>query len=345
MSLDRALAALAPIVTDVRTKLGVPPQARLEDLVRTHALEAPGDVEPDPEHMTPAALARLYELRARHLDWTYETGYLGFFARNRGTRYCFTRRIEEKLALVEPRPGDACLEVGCGAGILAVLLAPHFRSVIAADVSRTALRFAALLAARAGATNLRVAEADAARLPFPDGAFATVICGEVIGQVADPEGVARELARVTAPGGTLLLSTPCALSLTQGALRLAAVVRPGISLHREWTIDRRVAEKLREAGESVSGSALLRVKRRLRYREVVGMMSAAGMRLTAAHGATLDLPPPVLVYPWIPERGLGWLRALERALNRMRILPRVLALTTVFRFEKVAEVKGARDRP
>lgn len=336
MKLEAALGRLVPIVADVRERLGVPLEARLEDLVRVHGAGGAETSAPDPKAVTPAALARLYELRARHLDWTYETGYLGFFARNPGTRYCFTRRIEEKLALVEPRPGGACLEVGCGAGILAVLLAPHFRSVIATDVSRTALRFAALLAARAGATNLRVAEADAAKLPFPDGAFATVICGEVIGQVVDPRAMARELARVTAPGGTLLLSTPCALSPTQAALRIASVLRPGITLHREWTIDRRVAEKLREAGEAAGAASLLRVKRRLRYRKVVAMMAECGMRLREARGATLDLPPTVLVYPWIPERGLAALRALERGLNALRILPRAMALTTVFRFEKVA---------
>jgi len=334
MKLEAALGRLAPFVAEVRATLGVPPEARLEDLVRVHSAGGPDTASPDPKAVTPAALARLYELRARHLDWTYETGYLGFFARNPGTRYCFTRRIEEKLALVEPRRGGACLEVGCGAGILAVILAPRFRQVIATDVSPTALRFAGLLAARAGAANLQVAEADAARLPFRDSAFATVICGEVIGQVADPPAVARELARVTAPGGTLLLSTPCALSPTQAALRIAAAVRPGFQLHREWTIDRRVAEKLREAGERLGGATLLRVKRRLRYREVVGMLTEQGMALREARGATLDLPPTALVYPMIPVKGLAALRALERALNALRVLPRVLALTTVFLFEK-----------
>jgi len=337
MRLEAALGRLAPIVADVRERLGVPPEARLEDLVRAHGAAAPNAAGADPETITPVALARLYELRARHLDWTYETGYLGFFARNPGTRYCFTRRIEEKLTLVQARPGGECLEVGCGAGILAVLLAPRFRAVIATDVSPTALRFAGLLAARAGASNLRVAQADAARLPFADGAFATVICGEVIGQVPDPRAVARELARVTAPGGTLLLSTPCALSPTQGVLRIASALRPGITLHREWTIDRRVVEKLREAGEEADASALLRVKRRLRYRAVAGMLAERGMRLREARGATLDLPPTALVYPRIPERGLRWLRSLERGLNALRILPRACALTTVFRFEKLRE--------
>ncbi len=337
MTLEAALERLAPLVAEVRARLGVPPEARLEDLVRVHGLAAPDSSAPDPKAVTPAALARLYELRARHLDWTYETGYLGFFARNPGTRYCFTRRIEEKLSLIEPRPDGACLEVGCGAGILAVILAPRFREVIATDVSPTALRFTGLLAQRAGASNLRVAEADAARLPFPDGAFATVICGEVIGQVTDARAVARELARVTSPGGTLLLSTPCALSPTQAALRIASVLRPGLTLHREWTVDRRVAEKLREAGEEAGAGTLLRVKRRMRYRKIVALMASCGMRLRAARGATLDLPPPALVYPMIPGKGLAFLRALERGLNALRILPRALALTTVFRFEKRPE--------
>ena len=36
------------------------------------------------------------------------------------------------------------------------------------------------------------------------------------------------------------------------------------------------------------------------------------------------------------DRALAALRALERGLNAFRILPRALALTTVFHFEKVA---------
>ena len=337
MNLADRLARLEPLVREVSRDLGVLTEVPLEELVRAQGgrrgpkiAAAPGDVRSE-------ALARLYELRAQHLDWTHETGYLGFFAENPGTRYTFLRRLEEQLDLLTPDPRGALLDVGCGAGILAVLAAADFARVAGTDVSRTALRFGALLARRAGAANIVFVEGDAERLPFPDGAFSRVVCGEVIGHVADPPRAARELARVTSPGGILVLSTPCALSPTRAALRLAGWLRPGIQVHRERQVDHRVEGKLKELGEAVNPSALLRVKKRFGYGEVIAMMAECEMHLRETRGATLDLPPVALVYPMIPERGLAALRVLERILGAIRILPRALALTTVFRFEKRRE--------
>lgn len=117
MNLAPALDAMIPAVEYVRAALGIPTEARLEDLVRAQMRGRRSPREMVDAEVTAADLSRLYELRARHLDWTYETGYLGFFARNPGTRYAFRRRLEEKMALLERcAPGDL-LEVGCGAGI------------------------------------------------------------------------------------------------------------------------------------------------------------------------------------------------------------------------------------
>ena len=50
--------------------------------------------------------------------------------------------------------------------------------------------------------------ADAARLPFGDATFQTIILLEVLEHVAHPDLVLREAQRVLAPGGTLLMSMP-----------------------------------------------------------------------------------------------------------------------------------------
>lgn len=49
--------------------------------------------------------------------------------------------------------------------------------------------------------------ADAHRLPFRDGEFGTVLSTEMLEHVKDPFQVERELRRVTAPGGLLILTT------------------------------------------------------------------------------------------------------------------------------------------
>ncbi|MEM6885409.1 MAG: methyltransferase domain-containing protein [Verrucomicrobiota bacterium] len=49
---------------------------------------------------------------------------------------------------------------------------------------------------------------DAARLPFKDGLFKAVICGELLEHVADPASVVREAWRVLMPGGAILITCP-----------------------------------------------------------------------------------------------------------------------------------------
>ena len=56
--------------------------------------------------------------------------------------------------------------------------------------------------------NARFAVADALALPFPDAAFDTVLGLNLVDRVADPQRALDELARVTAPGGLLIVGSP-----------------------------------------------------------------------------------------------------------------------------------------
>lgn len=49
---------------------------------------------------------------------------------------------------------------------------------------------------------------DGLRFPFADGSFDAVLCNQVLEHVFVPERFLREIARVLAPGGTLVLSVP-----------------------------------------------------------------------------------------------------------------------------------------
>ena len=50
-------------------------------------------------------------------------------------------------------------------------------------------------------------------LPFADGSFDAVLAFEVVEHVEDDTGLIGEMARVTRPGGTLILSTPVHASM------------------------------------------------------------------------------------------------------------------------------------
>jgi ubiquinone/menaquinone biosynthesis C-methylase UbiE len=109
-------------------------------------------------------------------------------------------RIERLLA---PWRGDErALDVGCGTGALAYALAPHMGEVVGVDTSEEYVD-----AARRNAPgNCTFELGDAAALAFPYGAFDLVGCLRVLHHVRRPELVVSELARVTRPGGRIILA-------------------------------------------------------------------------------------------------------------------------------------------
>jgi SAM-dependent methyltransferase len=331
---EAQLAAMRPAVAGACAALGVQVETPLEELTQARLRTSEGDRPRAGGAVSPVDLARLNEIRARHLDWTRETGYLGFFAENPGIRYMYERRLEVQMDLLAAMPREALLEVGCGAGVLALLAADLFSRVIATDISPTAVAFARRLAAELGVSNVHFVVADAERLPFRDACFPAVAIGEVIAHVASPARTAGELARVTVAGGSLLLSTPCGFSPTRTAVWLAARLGFGPGALGDRYFDQRAAEAAREAGEPLRPEAFVRLKRHFRFREVAALAAAAGFRLRRRRGATLDLPPPVLVYRHLRGWMIGVVRALEAILNRTGLFARLFAVSSVFLFER-----------
>ena len=106
------------------------------------------------------------------------------------------------VELLAPFSGaERALDVGCGTGALAYVLAEHVGEVVGVDE-----REAYLEAARRNAPpRCTFAVADATALPFPYGDFDLVGCARVLHHVRRPELVVSELARVTRPGGRILV--------------------------------------------------------------------------------------------------------------------------------------------
>ena len=110
---------------------------------------------------------------------------------------------EQVRAFLQARGDERALDVGTGAGALALALAPLVREVVGVDRVPELLAHARERAAAFG--NVELVEADAAALPFPAESFDLAATIRTLHHVPRPELVVAELARVTRPGGRVLV--------------------------------------------------------------------------------------------------------------------------------------------
>ena len=104
---------------------------------------------------------------------------------------------EQVGSFVLPAGSERALDVGCGAGALALALAPLVAEVVGVDRVPELLE----LARERAPANATFVEGDATALPFEDASFDLAGTLRTLHHVARPELVVAELARVTRPGG------------------------------------------------------------------------------------------------------------------------------------------------
>lgn len=196
------------------------------------------------------------------------------------------RRRNEAIARRLPARAGRMLDIGCGVGDVARLLAPRARQVVATDLSFVNVR--STRDNLSGAAS--VAQAGAERLPFADGSFDVVVLADVIEHIPDAATALAEVRRVLRSGGVLACATP--VRATLGFWRLTdwgvrALFRPS-RVGRLWFRNPSVYERFfdkRELGAMLASAGFrdLRFERICFYPapETAGAFGALMRRVAA----------------------------------------------------------------
>jgi ubiquinone/menaquinone biosynthesis C-methylase UbiE len=125
--------------------------------------------------------------------------------------------VREQLeSFVVPRRDERAIDMGTGAGTLALALAPLVPEVVGVDIVVELLERARVEAP----ANVTFVEGDATDLPFDSGTFDLSCTRRTLHHIAHPERALAELVRVTAPGGRVYVDDQIAPGDPLAALEL-----------------------------------------------------------------------------------------------------------------------------
>jgi len=112
------------------------------------------------------------------------------------------------LAIADPGPADACIDLGAGTGFVTLALAGLAGSVLAVDISPVMAESLAARAAQAGLGNVKTEVADLRTFRLPADCVDLVVSSYALHHLRDKDkrALAAEAARWLRPGGRMVVA-------------------------------------------------------------------------------------------------------------------------------------------
>ncbi len=144
------------------------------------------------------------------------------FYDSRFLRQLYFERLYRKLMMISDGfhlypwpPSFRVLDVACGTGELLFRLASKAPQADYAGLDLTPEMLAVARKKLAAFRHVKLVEGNASALPFKDRSFDLVLCSEAFHHFFEPQIALNEMARVTKPGGYLILMDPAANTFFQ----------------------------------------------------------------------------------------------------------------------------------
>jgi SAM-dependent methyltransferase len=162
---------------------------------------------------------------------------------------------EAFVATLDLAPGLAVLDLGCGDGTTAVPAAQLGANVLGVDIAENLVAAGDERARALGLTNLRFQQGDASDLnELGDNSFDLVVSMFGAMFAPRPADVAKEMVRVTRPGGRIVMGNwiPGDPTLVAQILRISSAYSPpppeGFVSPMTWGVEADVIERFGDAG-------------------------------------------------------------------------------------------------
>lgn len=165
------------------------------------------------------------------LFWDKVAGVYGIFTN------LVNRKVHAKLkplvaSLIEKE--DNVLECACGNGLLTKEIAKKCKNIVATDISEKMLSVVAKKLRKY--PNVKLEQGDIMKINYADEEFNKVVAGDVIHLLDNPSGALKELARVCAIGGTIIIPTYMNKKKKQGSF-IKNIDKAGADFKQQFSVD------------------------------------------------------------------------------------------------------------